>query len=63
MTQFLRNKEQNHLVGIFEEELKQITEEEEEEEEDDEKKGLEDNFPVDNFYLEVIDLLFCYSNL
>ena len=60
MTQFLRNKEQNHLVGIFEEELKQITEEEED---DDEKKGLEDNFPVDNFNLEVIDLLFCYSNL
>ena len=45
MNQFVRNKEQNHLVGIFDEELKQIAEEEEEEEKEEEeeeknKKGL-----------------------
>ena len=41
MNQFVRNKEQNHLVGIFDEELKQIAEEEEEEEKEEKnKKGL-----------------------
>lgn len=47
-SQFLRNKEQNHLVGIFEEELKQIAEEEEEEnkgKENDESKEKNENEP------------------
>lgn len=35
-----RNKEQDHLVGIYEEELKQIKEEEDEEaKEEDEEEG------------------------
>lgn len=34
ITHFERNKEQDHLVGIYEEELKEIKEEEEEEETD-----------------------------
>lgn len=33
-THYERNKEQNHLVGIYEEELKEIKEEEEEEQEE-----------------------------
>jgi len=48
VNQFVRNKEQNHLVGIFDEELKQIAEEEEEEEKEEEeeeknKKGEEES--------------------
>merc|ERR1711928_258628 len=44
VNQFVRNKEQNHLVGIFDEELKQIAEEEEEEEDEEKnKKGEEES--------------------
>nr|SVE80747.1 EOG090X06TU [Daphnia magna] len=39
ITHFERNKEQDHLVGIYEEELKEIKEEEEEEEETDAVTG------------------------
>ena len=47
----MRNKDQDHLVGIFDEELKKIAEEEEEEE-----KGLKDRhklnfFPYDSHVL------------
>jgi len=42
VNQFVRNKDQDHLVGIFDEELKKIAEEEEEEEKEKEGSGEAD---------------------
>ena len=51
ITHYLRNKEQDHLVGIYEEELKEIAEE-------DEEGHYFQNNAICSFYIYYFHLIF-----